>query len=371
MPIQQTPFLVLSNVVFVLILFLLTRTVLVDRGLPILRRRFVILLVFLFCLFSFWGADWFHYFFFFNGVKEGLENFNEERLYVWLVENICPNYLVFRGIVWGLALFLFIKTLKNLDINIDYALFFFCSIYLIWFSYARVSLAMSLMFYGYSLIVSSYRKRMIGLIVGIALIGLSYFFHKSALFGIAIVSLALLAKITKKEVVFLFILLFTFPLIIYIISSYLGSGVEAIMSDEESIMGEYMTSGNRYLEADKSIRGVGNFIVSLLERIPYYLIAWGCLREMIKNKTTQKGAGSFCLLTILIVLLSSVFLFNIGMNTHTVYVRFMRFAEIPACISLTYLYQNDCSPKLIRFTYKFAIIGTFGCLLYVLYTRLF
>lgn len=361
---QQTPILVALNIVLVLLLYYLTKPVLAKGELTIIKRRFVILVSFIFCIYSFWGEDWFHYYNLFDEVKAGSMHSHFEEVYLWLIERT-SNYYIFRIIVWGAALFFFYRTLRLLELNFDLALFFFCSIYLIWFSYARVSLAMSLMFYGVTLILKSRNLSIIKLALGVFFIGVSFFFHKSSLFGITVVIFGLLlqrgAKFTTT------IALITFPLIIFLVSIYLGEGMNMLMADEDSTLGEYATQGSRYLEGGLGFRGMGVRVASLFEKLPYYLLAFLCIMEVFGKKQLDKAQRYYYLVTILFVLVSSVFLFNIGVSGRVTYVRFIRYTQIPATISLVLLFNNNKYPKLYRYTYIIGILGAFVNLFYVLY----
>ncbi len=361
---QQTPLLVAVNIVLIFLLYYLTKPALANEELTVFKRRMVLIISFAFCIFSFWGADWFHYNILFDEVKSGSMYSHFEDVYIWLIERV-SGYYIFRIIIWGAALFFYYRTLKLLDINIDLALFFFCSIYLIWFSYARVSLSISLMFYGVTLVLISRNFSLVKLLLGFFFIIVSFFFHKSAPFGIAVVVFALLlqrgAKFTTT------IALITFPLIVFLVSSYFGEGMSMLMAGEDSTLGEYATQGNRYLEAETGFRGMGIRVVSLFEKIPYYLLALLCIMEVFGKKQLDKAKRYYYLVTILFVLVSSVFLFNIGVSGRVTYVRFIRYTQIPASISLVYLFENNNYPRLFRYTYIIGIIGAFVNLFYVLY----
>ena len=143
---QQTPFLVLSNIIVLCYLYRSLKPVLVDTNYISSKRVLVTqFLMLLFCLFSFWGTDWYGYLNYFTAVKSGWEDrVPMEDVYIWLME-VLPSYLLFRFIVWGGALLLLLKSVSNFEINKKLFLFLFCSIFLIWFTYARASLGMAMM----------------------------------------------------------------------------------------------------------------------------------------------------------------------------------------------------------------------------------
>ena len=140
-----------------------------------------------------------------------------------------------------------------------------------------------------------------------------------------------------------------------------------LMADEDSTIGGYATQGSRYLEGGDGNRGIGIRVVSLFEKIPYYLLAFLCIMEVFGKKQLDKAQRYYYLVTILFVLVSSVFLFNIDVTGRVTYVRFIRYTQIPATISLVLLFNNNKYPKLYRYTYIIGILGAFMNLFYVLY----
>ena len=67
---KQTPLLVAINIVLIVLLYYLTKPALVNRELSKNKRALVIVFSFFFCIFSFWGADWFHYLNLFESIKK-------------------------------------------------------------------------------------------------------------------------------------------------------------------------------------------------------------------------------------------------------------------------------------------------------------
>lgn len=326
-----------------------------------------VLLCFLFCLFSFWGTDWFHYLDGYNLIKAGFRT-NFEEVYYWIIENISPHYLIFRVVVWGSALFLFLRTIDNMAISKSLALLFFSCIYIIWFAYARASLAMALAFYGLSLIVKYKHVYNLRCLLGLAIMLSSYFFHKTAAFAIGVVVLSLLLR--KYSRYALWIILFTFPLVVLCAKMGVANFL-VIDSDDGGDLGNAIAAGQRYMGKDMVDLGVGAMLQRFLERAPYYLIActgFGAIRQ--KSLKIPQDVKTFIVLQILIVLISSVFIFDLGVNTSTVYGRFLRFAIIPTPIVMAYLYQSGYNPKLVKLSIRLAACGTLYSLLYSFYNTL-
>lgn len=363
LPTEQTALLVLLNIIMIGCNYLVLKNSLrTPYHTTIGRYRLGVLLCLLFCLFSFWGTDWFHYLETYDIIRVGYET-NLENVYVWIIQN-SPSYLFFRLVVWGIALYLFIKTTNNLSVSKELVLFFFSTIYIIWFAYARATLAMVIAFYGYSLITKN-DHNLKSVVLGIVVLLSSYFFHKTSAFAIGVVALAMLLKRYSRYAIW--ILLITFP--VGILCAKIGVA-DFMMMDTggEGDMSSYMAAGQRYMEKDLYKQGIGAILSSILERMPYYLtmcLGIGIIRQ--KQVKIPNDIKAFIVLQILIVLISSIFAFDLGMNTSTIYVRFLRFATIPTTIVMAYLYQCGYRPRFVKSTIILATCGTLYALLYSFY----
>lgn len=365
----QTPFLVFTNILFILFLLLYTRPAFLTGNFSPSKTRITLFLCFVFCLFSFWGADWFGYYSYFQMSRiEGTDRIAMEDFYLWLLNNICHSYLQFRIIIWGVALLFFYLTIKRLQLNIGIALFFFCSIYLIIFSYARVSLAISMMCYGFSLFLGKNgRTNFFHVLIGVSFIVLSFFLHKSAILGIAaIVATFVLMKFKRTGVI---LVLLAFPLVIYLMNNFFAEYFFELAEGEEGILSTYAQAGSGHLEAKGNAFSIGGFIQkNILEQGPYYLLAFCCFREIRRPSVIYpKSIISFITLLFVIVISSLIFVFDFGINTSTLFGRYLRFAQVPACIVLTYMYSNGIQKKMIKLVYSIGIFGVLYSLIYVLY----
>ena len=367
LPTEQTAGLVFFNLCLLLLMYALMKNALrKPHMVTLLNKNVTVVLMFIFILFSFWGADWFSYYKELEVLKRGGRS-NIEEVYFWIAQNLSPNYLVFRIVVWGTSLYLLLHMFKRLSIPTNLAIFFFCTIFIIWFSYARVSAAMVLVYYGLTVLYKPYKNKVISIILGLSAIGCAFFFHKSALFGIAAALLALFVnKFEKKTFIFL---LLCYPILLYFTQSYLGDFLMADMESEDGGFGANMAAGQRYLNKDLNERGWGTIIQKFLERFPHYLLAYISF-QFIKSKfytEVSSDIKEFIRLQFFIVLLSSLFMFDLGANTSVVFSRFLRFAVIPSCIVLTYFYSIRYKFKYIQFTYYLAFMGTIYAVVYSMY----
>lgn len=362
---EQNGWLVLTNILLYFCLFVTFYPAFKTNQVLSHKRHIAgVICMFLFCLFSFWGPDWFHYAQYFENIKFGdLNHVNMEDIHIFLMD-ICPSYILWRAITWGIALWLVLRTCKNLDINIDIVLFLFCSIFIIWFSYARVSLAMAMIFYGFSCMQVS--KRKLSYILGLILISLSFFVHKSAPFAIVIVIITELCCHYPKKAIILFLL--ALPILVFLAKSLFLSSFDSLLLDDSNALNEYAAAGSFYLDEEVDLTGWGSKIGNILCQLSYYLIALECIIVILQDNDDISQIGkSFLLLTVFMILSATIFRFDLGASTRVLYIRFLRSSQIPAAISLAYIYTYGGLNKLTRFTYRIAIVSAIYSLLYSWY----
>ena len=369
LPTEQSWYLVFFNLCLILMMFgLMKKALKTPNTVLISNRLLAVALMFIFVLFSFWGADWFHYLKYYPFLQNGFAGHMED-IYVWIVQNLTVDYLSFRFIVWGGGLILFLYLIKLLPIKTDLVLLIFSSIWIARFSYARASLAMVILYLGIILLLSK-GKNLLYTLVGLLIIASSAYFHKSTFFGIALVTIAFLSMLMKpKYFISLFIL--SVPVIVYILKGFIG---DFLLMDaaEEGVMGD-MAHGQVYLGAEEFNRGVGPLLARFLEFSPYYLVAFISLKLVysnIKNKIHQIPKEIMFLMRYVIigVIVSSIFFFNLGFgDTSLIAGRFLRFFAIPSAIVLAYLIENKLFYSLSRKTFYIGFIGLLYAVTYSMY----
>lgn len=362
---RQTPLLVAINIILFLVLLLLTRPSLTSGTLPRFKRRLVYFLLLLFCIFSFWGADWFHYLDLFRLLKNNpYDNTHLEPFYVWVINNIAPTYFVFRFIIWGGALFLFWLTLHTLSMDKGEALFFFVVGFLIWFSYSRATLAMSMMFLGTALITQESKSyRFSRLLFGLVGLVLAFFLHKSAILGLAIIAMAFSLSVVKTKTYRVIILLV--PLFI-VGMRYLFVNIGDFVSGDEYL--EFVAdSASRNFSAESSSMGIGSLLQTILEKIPYFLTALCGIMIQKHRHNIPRSINCFASILILLVVISTVLLFVDNYNTKTLSIRLFRFSIIPATILLSFCWKNRLNMKLVKTTMWLCVVSSSYQLLYAFY----
>ena len=365
MPVAQSPILVAFNLFLLVCIVLLMRRARFYpfRVNPSFRKMSLFLSI-IFVLFSFWGSDWFHYLELYPNLRNGYSTHMEDA-YTFIAQRLSVGYISFRFTVWGTGLMLYYLLVKRLSVNTDLALLFFLSIWLIWFSYARVSLAMVLVYLGVSLIYKPFKAKFLSYVIGLILIWASIFFHKTALFAIIIVTISALGGLLNKKLA-----AFALPVLMFIIPFFISSFLSEFMtldtSYDEDILDMSVKYGQYYLDEDGIAMGIGGMLQRLLEMSPYYILAITSYITLLRYEV-QKDIALFMRVLIIIVFISSLLTLDYGLNTSVLYVRFMRFAFIPSSIVLAYMWSNNIYPKWTKATFYIAISGAFYAVLYSLY----
>lgn len=330
------------------------------------KKNIGIVCLFLFFIFAFWGADWFHMANFYPLLQSGHRTHMED-LYVWIAQNIAPNYLVFRSIIWGSCLLLLKLLFDRIDVKKDLLWLMFVVFGAVWCSYARVSLAMCLMFYGFATLFKPYKYKLLSYFIGILAIWGAYYCHKTALFGIVIV---ILATIIRKFNKYSFILLILFvPFVLILLQDFVSNIQFIDTKDVDSEWGQSMSSAQRYMDRDATNVGIGALMLKILERSAYILTGIESLLVTIKNKSLGSSPiiNAFLRLEIFMLFFSCLFLLDLGIDTSIIAERFFRFLFIPTGILIAYFWQIRYRMKLTKICFILAILYSSYSLLYSLY----
>lgn len=367
---KQTVFLVLTNILAIIVMRDVMKSALTYPYVVFSsKRRNCVILCFLFCLFSFWGADWFGYISEIQLVQMfGNKHSNLEPFYIWLIQLLPDSYLLFRFAIWGSALILFLKTIKMLPLSFDLALLIFCTTWLPLFSYARASLAMAIMFYGVAWYYTNRGvKGAFVKILSVAIILSAFFFHKSAAFGILALFFAIFSKNINRNWMFIYVCLF--PILVYVVQLYMDDFMAADVDRSVEGMEAYVAVGKNYLSAKTSAHGIGTNLQLFLEHVPFYFLAYFCyiFMQSPRFKTIPNTMKIFVKTHFIIIMMASVFMFDFGVNTDTIYCRLMRYSIIPGVIVLTYFYQNELYKVWPSRIYKLAFFSMVYSLFYVAY----
>lgn len=296
--------------------------------------------ILLFCLFPLYSGDWIHY-------QEKVIDFYStgdcdlESIYGIFLSYTGKKYILFRLIVWGMAI-LFLRALfYRLDLNC-YKLLAFWGIWgLLFFAYPRVSLGLAVFFYGYSFLTKPLKNHLWSYIVGIILISGSCFFHKS------IIELVLLVPFTfmSLSLVNVFFYLLFFVCALFFINRFL------LMQDLSFI------HGSTYFFQENNISTLGEQIVTFFLRGPLFLLLISLLTLLKKKNAGYMSIAirNYFSFVILIVLLSLVFYFS-NAASQVLYYRTLYMVFIPLSIVLASLYPYFKQRSIFIYTF-IAYIG--------------
>lgn len=251
----------------------------------------IMVLCIFFCLFSFYGGDYFSYQYTFEQHKYEGANIPLEDIYITLIE-ILPTYVIFRLVIWGGGLILFYLSSRFLQLKTSRFLYLYVVFLLLTFSYARVSLGMSIVMFGYSLLISP-RGNMAYKIIGVACILCSTMFHRTIILPAAL-SLLSLISLNRFRLGLMLLLL---PVIIILINHYFNSMIfESGMLDESQLR-----KATSYLsDSHQKERGIGALINFTLQYAAVYYGLYVLVRTYFKRKIKispwEKKLFTFCIL---------------------------------------------------------------------------
>lgn len=313
-------------------------------------------LVFIYTILSFYNGDFWHYQAFVLGTDDHWTP--SEPIYEIIADILGRNYLMFRIVIWGSALFLLLKIFKLYGLDRGQTLYFFFCTYISVFDYARASLAMAIMWLGVSYLIILTRKRpLIASTMGILLILLSFFFHHSML--VTILSCLMLLVPLNKKILLLIICLF--PVLVIIaykaITNYTGVDILGDDSIGRKLAGlDFEAAEMSFLE---KIRNLWHFMTFY---IPFFIITYTIF---LKKKTKQiriaiRKYYQLYKVVFGVVLIASSMLF-VGLENLLMFYRILYISMIPLAVIFCGLHQHGL---ISRKLYKSVII--FG-ILYVIF----
>lgn len=326
------------------------------------------LIVFLFtllclCVFSYTG-DFYHYFDIFRSfLHGGNPTTHLEDVYASLFNWVFGSYYLWRALIWGVSVILLTWTCRFLRLNSILVWFVFLSYGVIFFVNGRVSLAMSILFFGLSVMVrpkNSFIKRVLGFIIMLS----SIFFHKTMGFGIAVAILSLLSNKINKFTIGVCLLLI--PLFIILAKLFIMHFL--LMSADEGAQ-QVILSGQGYITREEEDSGIGRRIqlyLLWLDFVIWFLIIFKSVKKHIYNSwpLNYRVFANFSFFTLLI---SSIFFFDLGFSTRLLQLRFAEFSFFPTAVFLTTCRKCDFENKLTKWAITIGIIQSSYNFIYLLY----
>lgn len=368
---QTSIYTISIDLIILVLLYLCMRPVLVkSEDLTVNRLRFSILLIVFFCVMATWSGDWYHYQTIFDTLKADPDNTSHmEGIYDFLIQEVCPFYLSFRLIVWGAALGLFGFAIKRLGLDANYAWCILGLGFLPFFSYARVSIVPAILIVGASLCFAPFaRRRGLSLCMGLLLLVLSLFFHKTAFFGLLVMLFCFFVPQTTKNSWFYFMLGF---LVASVILRYVFQSLLSLDFSNEVAISDFVdkTKGTSSSFVYFNL-SVGPLTTALFEHVPYFLTAF--LAFKIQNQyEAPRPIMTIIKFEFYMVIFSMLFLLDLGTSTSLLYGRFLRFSILPGVITLAYARQYGLFKKLTSTIITLAVIGSFYQIIYEMYCAIY
>lgn len=321
-------------------------------------------LILMFCLYPFWGGDYYHLRDSFEFIRMG--GYNQfEDVYGWIINNCGKSYTFFRFIIWGSALFILFVAYKRVGRNYDLSLFFFGSLFVVRFSYARVSLAMAIILLGMTIFYKPlFKRKYLSYLLGLAITCSAVFFHRSAVIGVCAAILTFfLIRSSKWKIIF--VSLFT-PFVMFAASYLLGNLLNMSFEAYDVSLDGKIES---YLTNTVAERGIAVKIQNFLQKTPMYLSAFMCAFLSIKGKIEQFSIveRSFAYYVFIIMLISFGLSFDYGYETSVVATRTMCFAMPANAVFLMSIKSRRYYTKLFNLIYYMAFAASLYALLYATY----
>ena len=300
--------------------------------------------IIVFILSVFGGLDWDYYnteIQIVDFYKHGLTR-HLETVY-FLIADILPNYIVWRMFVWGLGILIMINTLKRLNTLDQFTCIFLTIFYIFSFYKLRGSLGIAILFWGFSFICCSakYKRRCI---LGIMLMLISFFFHKSMVLTLAFMALLPIIPLKKSTLI---ISLISYPLLVTGISFFLIyflSNQFNISNDELELA---MKGGALYLSKEAAETTLVGKISNILSYGPIYLALFISFKYFFRaEKHTPPYIKYLLWFWYFATFFASLFIFIDASSW--IYIRVLTMAYFPMCIVLGFIYRKTKPTLLMK-----------------------
>lgn len=328
------------NILLFVIAYFLSRNAYWKNARTVNKVYFCCILFF--CLFSFYGGDYFSYWESYLYYKKTGENWTFEDVYLRIMD-ISPAYLIFRTIVWGGGLLCYYYASRI--INVDKRLFalFFLVYLLLSFSYARITLGMSILMLGYALIISGKKINILRITIGICLLLVSTLFHRSVILPVAVAVVSII-RLKKWQLITLLVL---FPIIIKVLNDHLYS----LITTSGVLNVDQINKAIHYISDDyQKERGIASIINFALQFVTTYYATYLITKVILHTKKgIAKIQAQLATFAVGVVFCASVFIFI--PNGFVLFYRILAMAKFPILLDLCLLKEYIGDKNIKRFIY--------------------
>jgi len=304
----------------------------IRYGDNLINSLFISTVLILFCIFYCLDTDFFNYFKILSHPEwfEGTGEIDESTL--WLARQLGENnFILFRFFIWGTAVIIAYLTCIVCKVSRSYTIFFLLVLFFNVFCYGRVSLAISIFFYG--LAIYLIKKSKIGKIIGVLLMLTSLIVHRSMGIPLACLAVTIFPFTRKTEISLSFIIVIIGGAFAYLV---LSGG----LFSQGSVMAGRISSYNEQI-AEGEWSGA-NFVGIMMRALQYLLFYYIflVLRSLVyKYRPDNELIMGMYKITWVLILFSTAFLIAMGYTPY--FYRVMNITMLPLCIMLTYFMSRN------------------------------
>ena len=348
---------------FYLLCFFTNKKYIEYKDIPVRRSSRTILTISLIILTiaAYTRGDFFHY-------ADIVQNYkytgvtHMEAIYEFLIIAFNGNYLLWRIVVWGSALFLLFITFQRLKLDKHISFLFLFLAYITILNYSRTALAVAVYFFGLSFIVCPGKRKVLSYIIGILIVSATLLFHDSAL-----------ALVLCTFFVFLPFNKITIPIILLVSFLMMGIGYDALVNymDAHVYSEEAARQFISYLESEiEFTNGLASVIGQMLRYGSFYL-PFILLSKVIFFSSVRVDSVVTRLygVTFGLILIATVLAFT--SVTNIFFYRLLYMSFVPIVILVSYCYKSGVlSQKGLKFCVYFGVLSVVYDSLYSLYILL-
>lgn len=323
---------------------------------------FFFIVVTLFCTFAFSNGDFINYAMGFKTMVRTGESSHFEKVYVWLVNHITQIYIAWRMIIWGGATYITLLAFKRLGLKSipSYAALTVC--YLTTLYIMRGNLGVAVMLYGLTLLINPLKGKLhLSYVLGVALMLISYFFHKSMILSLALLVPALMVDFDRRKILLCILL---YPVAYFVIGyllEYMGSnGLDGADAQISSYSRHYAQTKQFVANAN----GLFGYLVTF--GASFYTVYFAYKVNLVTK--LPKGIKLFFNYWFLWVYMAAVcYPQAIG---GWYFSRFMFMSNLPWAVFLAYVYGYYYNTKQLRILTIWAMMGALYPIMMAVYKSL-
>ena len=325
-------------------------------------NTFVIFLIITFCTYTYWSGDYFHYydiyvFFQKNHIVFHLEDIYEDILL------FSSTYETFRLCIWGSGILIILFSAKLLHVKQSQILYLFIIFYLLKYSYARAAFAITILSFGYILLLKylTNKRNIILLLLSVFILIFSTQFHDSIVMALAVVPLSFI-PLNKHRIILLMVF---YPLLVYIVNTFFFPFILNNIVDEEDVYVSAIENTTTILAHGKN---VGTLVVNTLTVLPIYLSMAYLIHKVYFLKIEISKTTHYLLnFSFLLIYTSALFAF-LPNNQDIYYFRILFMSYVPLIFVLSRYISSIGVSKYLNYIFYLAAFNQLYTLIYKLYS---